>query len=214
MECGKKLLGYYNYTVILTYIGMLIGFTGIIHAFENQTFHAFICLMLAGFCDMFDGTIASTSKKRTELEKCFGIQIDSLSDLICFGVLPASTVYSISTKSHFVFIICSMYILCALIRLAYFNVDEQERQKKSTGSRQLYYGLPVTLSALFVPTVFGLSELLLQKQDIPLTLTLFVMGVLFLLPFPVQKPGLIGKICMILCGLVEVLLIVFVHLHV
>ena len=49
-----------HYTVILTYIGMLTGFIGIVYAFEKNTFGAVICLMIAGFCDMFDGTIAST----------------------------------------------------------------------------------------------------------------------------------------------------------
>ena len=42
--------------------------------------------MAAGFCDMFDGKIAST-RKRTRQEKRFGIQIDSLSDLACFGIM-------------------------------------------------------------------------------------------------------------------------------
>ena len=49
--------------------------------------------MIAGLCDMFDGKIASTME-RTRQEKRFGVQIDSLSDLICFGVLPALIVYS------------------------------------------------------------------------------------------------------------------------
>ena len=56
---------------------------------------ALLCLMFAGFCDMFDGKIASTMK-RTKQEKRFGIQIDSLSDLICFGALPALIVFHLS----------------------------------------------------------------------------------------------------------------------
>lgn len=69
MKQEVKLLGYYNYTVILTYIGMITGFLGIVYAFEGNLFYAVACLMIAGFCDMFDGTIASTNKKRTEQEK-------------------------------------------------------------------------------------------------------------------------------------------------
>lgn len=92
MERKGKLLGYYNYTVILTYVGLLAGFSGILAALEGSYRSAMLCLMTAGFCDMFDGAIAST-RKRTEQEKCFGIQIDSLCDLVCFGVLPAVLVY-------------------------------------------------------------------------------------------------------------------------
>ena len=85
---------------------MLTGFIGIVYAFEKNTFGAVICLMIAGFCDMFDGTIAST-KERTQQEKCFGIQIDSFSDLICFGALPAIIVYSQSKHNQIVLMVCS-----------------------------------------------------------------------------------------------------------
>lgn len=209
MKHGEKLLGYYNYTVVLTYIGMLIGFIGIVYAFEWNFFQAVICLMIAGFCDMFDGAIASTNKKRTEQEKCFGIQIDSLSDLICFGVLPASIVYSMSNRNYFVLVISAMYVLCALIRLAYFNVDEQERQKKSVGSRELYYGLPVTFSALALPTIYGINSVFSGKMCSSLTISLLFMSILFLLPFPLKKPQVIGKICVVCCGLAEAMLIFF-----
>ena len=208
MNHDHKLLGFYNYTVVLTYIGMLSGFFGIVYAFEHDFFRSVICLMFSGFCDMFDGTIAST-KVRTEQEKCFGIQIDSLSDLICFGVLPASIVFNLNERSSLVLTVCAVYVLCALIRLAYFNVDEQERQKNHTGPREIYYGLPVTLSALFVPLIFGLNVLLGRRPCAALTATLFTMALFFLLPVPLRKPKIIGKICVILCGLIEVFLVIF-----
>ena len=53
-----------------------------------------MCLAISGLCDMFDGKIARTKKNRTEVEKRFGIQIDSLSDIVCFGVLGVSPVDS------------------------------------------------------------------------------------------------------------------------
>ncbi len=204
----QKLLGYYNYTVILTYIGMLTGFIGIIYAFENNTFGAIICLMAAGFCDMFDGTIAST-KERTQQEKYFGIQIDSLSDLICFGVLPAIIVYSQNRGNHIILAICALYLLCALIRLAYFNVDEQERQQSSDTLREIYYGLPVTMSALFLPVVHGAVCMFSWRPSIALTASELTMAIMFLIPFPLRKPKLIGKICIILCGFLEVAFVLF-----
>ena len=82
------MLGFYNYTVILTYFGVLTGFTGITCVLAENRSGALTCLLIAGLCDMFDGKIASTMT-RTGREKRFGIQIDSLNDLICFGLLPA-----------------------------------------------------------------------------------------------------------------------------
>ena len=191
MEHRQMILGYYNYTVILTYIGMLTGFVGIVYASEGSFRRAFLCLMAAGLCDMFDGTIAST-KVRSPQERCFGIQIDSFSDLICFGALPAMIVYSQNRGRIIVLAVCAIYLLCALIRLAHFNVDEQERQQNSDGPRQVYYGLPVTVSALLLPAVHGAAGLFSWRSSAVLAAALPVMAILFLLPFPLRKPKLTG----------------------
>ncbi len=99
------MIGYYNYTVILTYTSLVSSLVGIFFAAgvgggEPQPDYAVICLMISGLCDMFDGKIART-RSRTESEKNFGIQIDFLCDLVCFGVLPAAIGYSIGMKSWF-----------------------------------------------------------------------------------------------------------------
>ena len=111
------MLGIYNYTVILTYIGFLSGFAGILCAFGGHLTAAVLCLVGAGVCDVFDGKVASTKKDRTRSEKRFGIQIDSLSDLVCFGVLPAVIVYSLG-GSRLRILACGAYVLCALTALA------------------------------------------------------------------------------------------------
>jgi CDP-diacylglycerol--serine O-phosphatidyltransferase len=104
--------------------------------------------------------------------------------------------------------VSTLYVLCALIRLAYFNVDEQERQKYSSTSRELYYGMPVTLSALFLPVVYSTINKLSLKPSIAL-LALFIMSILFLLPFPLRKPKIRGKLCIVLCGVMEILYVTF-----
>ena len=105
-----------------------------------------------------------------------------------------------------VLVVSGLYLLCALIRLAYFNVDEIERQKHSAESRKIYYGLPVTLSALFLPIVYGAALLLGWAPAIPLAVILGVMAVCFLLPVPLRKPGLAGKIVAVACGAAEIAL--------
>ena len=201
------LLGIYNYTVILTYFGMLVAYTGITLALHGNLHSALVCLMLAGVCDMFDGKIASTKVDRTIQEKRFGIQIDSLSDLICFGVLPAVIVYTVSSGSDLSFYISGFYLLCALIRLAWFNVDEEDRQSAETGSRSAYYGLPVTTAALAVPALMGLGQMWSWPLDKLGPAVLLVMGCAFLTPFRLKKPALPGKIGMLLCGGAELLIL-------
>lgn len=193
------MLGYYNYTVILTYLGMLTGFVGLTRAIQGDLHGAMVCLMLSGVCDMFDGKIASTME-RTVQERRFGIQIDSLSDLVCFGVLPGVIVFTLAMEDPLTLLVAGGYVLCALIRLSWFNVDEEERQNGTTQPREYYLGLPVTTAALFLPTILGLAQL----KHWPLApigvLVLALMGGAFLTPFRLRKPHLPGKIGMLLCG--------------
>ncbi len=198
-----KLIGFYNYTVVLTYIGMLIGFLGVMLAIEQQYVGSLICLMVAGVCDMFDGTIASTKTDRTRDEKTFGIQIDSLSDIICFGILPAVWVFCVTPKMTPAFIAIFVFILCGLIRLAYFNVDEANRQASTAERRQYYLGLPITSSALAIPAVYVVGQTFNIEVSTIASITLLVIGICYVLPFKLKKPKLIGEILIVGFGAVE-----------
>ncbi|MCR4821895.1 MAG: CDP-alcohol phosphatidyltransferase family protein [Treponema sp.] len=213
------LLGVYNYTVILTYVGMLFSFAGIHFVFSNHDrsfILALLCLMVAGVMDMFDGKVASTKKNRTPAEKLFGIQIDSMADIISYGVFPSLIVYKLAigdklypidhpTQARIVICICALYLLCALIRLSYFNVDEMERQNQTTESRQEYRGLPVTSIAIILPGVFIVSYFLGSSRP-PIqaaAILLVFMSLAFITPFKMPKPHLLGKIILIFVGLIE-----------
>jgi CDP-diacylglycerol--serine O-phosphatidyltransferase len=163
--------------------------------------------MIAGFCDMFDGKIASTMKTRTKSEKRFGIQIDSLSDLICFGALPASIGYLCGARSIFALIVSMAFLLGALIRLAWFNVNEEERQESEDGCRKAYLGLPVTSSAVIVPFFIGLGYLLELPMDKIFPVILLAVAILFITPFKMKKPALIGKLILISLGILSLVFV-------
>lgn len=194
------MIGYYNYTVVLTYLGMLSGFFGIICIGNGNLPTSLICLMVSGLCDMFDGKIAST-RQRTQQEKKFGIQIDSLSDLICFGVLPAMIAYHCTGEKPYQMVISAAYLLSALIRLAWYNVDEEERQTKESGARNTYLGLPVTTAALIFPMAVGIANAReISVAGIMPWLTICVAAG-FLTPFKLKKPERIGRIIMVALGI-------------
>lgn len=199
MNTSKKpgLLGFYNYTVVLTYTGLLVAFAGICLALNGCIFGAVVCLMVAGLCDTFDGAIAAT-RERTRPEKRFGIQIDSLCDLVCFGVLPALLVGAVNDRSLISDIICGLYVLCALIRLAYFNVLEEERQEQTEQRRKSYLGLPVTTIALLIPIAF-----LADGVKWSGLVLLAVVGIAFLLPFQIPKPSRMGQLALVVLGVLE-----------
>lgn len=206
----KRLLGYYDYTVILTYGGMLAAFHGILCVLGQDYWEAILCLMLAGVCDMFDGAVAAT-KERRHPEKIFGIQIDSLSDLISFGVLPGIFVYAICGQSRLSGLVAAAFVLCALIRLAYFNVLEEERQRQSTDKRRSYLGVPVTTVALALPAMYLLYDRRICRRVIYFPILLAVMGIGYLSPVEIRKPGAAGKAGLIVLGVLEALaLLIFV----
>lgn len=199
----RKLLGYYDYTVILTYCGMLFAFCGILRAVSQNYWEAVFCLMFAGVCDMFDGAVASTKADRTADEKRFGIQIDSLSDLVSFGVLPGVFIYMITGKNAIVGLICALFVLCALIRLAYFNMLEEERQRQTDEKRRSFLGVPVTISAVLLPIFYLLYHYRICRTSICFPILLILMGIGYLLPVEIRKPGFLAKAGILILGFFE-----------
>ena len=106
-------------------------------------------------------------------------------------------------------LIASVYVLCALIRLAYFNVLEEERQRRSTEKRKSYLGIPVTSIAVLLPIVYLLYDCRVCKSVICFPILLSFMGAGFLAPVEIKKPGLLGKIGIIILGILETLGMIF-----
>ncbi len=202
------MIGFYNYTVILTYIGLASAVAGIFFAFgiyggESRSTYAIVCLMISGLCDMFDGKIARTKKDRTDDEKKFGIQIDSLCDAICFGVLPAIIGYSVGLDHIVDLPVLILFPLCAVIRLAYFNVAEESRQKKTSDVRKVYEGLPVTSVALILPLLYSFHKDIGSCFPQVYGTAMLLIAIAFITRFKVKKPGMKTMLAFIGVGFLE-----------
>lgn len=222
------MIGFYDYTVILTYLSLISAGTGIVVALSGggHPYLGTFFLLFSGLCDAFDGKVARTKKDRTRAQQDFGIQIDSLSDLVAFGVLPAcigaallrtspainaalgdtSVRWQVGAGRLVLYGVLVLYMLAAMIRLAYFNVTEQERQQQEKGCRSHYLGLPVTSAALIFPLVLLLQYITPGDITAAYIGVMILTGFLFLLRFRVRKPGLRGVLIMVGIGAVEFLL--------
>lgn len=204
------LIGFYNYTVWLTYLSMISSVVGISFAINYAStgnnvmiIVAVVCLLFSGLCDMFDGMVARTKKDRTEEEKSYGIQLDSLADVVCFGVFPAIIGYCIGATAWWQIAILAFFALAGLIRLAYFNVTEETRQKVETGKRKYYEGVPISVSPLVVALAFCFkNSLSAECFTVLYTLLILVNGVAFIAPVKIKKPGKAGIITLITVGVV------------
>ena len=200
------IIGKWNKSVILSYIGLFFGVFGIYFAvITNNIKAAFACLILSGICDMFDGTIARKCK-RTEEEKEFGIQLDSLNDVFNFAALPILIFIGMGLTEIYNIIIYCVYAMFAIARLANFNIKTANPNKKA----KYYEGLPVTSAAIIFPVFYLLSFLLKENIfNLVYSLIILLVGILFVTNIKVAKPGLKMSILFLVMGIVAVILYLF-----
>ena len=172
-----------------------------------------LLLLLSGLCDAFDGKVARTKKNRTKAMQNFGIQIDSLADIVAFGILPVCIGLALWNHSathaeagsfvlpHSVPILIScLYILAAVVRLAYFNVTEEERQSTGASKREFYTGLPVTSASLIFPTLVLLQRITRADLCWLYHAVMLATAGAFVGKFHVKKPNLRGILILVALG--------------
>ena len=198
------MIGFYDYTVVVTYISLVSSILGMFCAIDGRLPLAVFCLAFSGLCDMFDGKIARTKKNRTDDEKSFGIQIDSLCDIVCFGILPVILGYKLGMCKSYSILILIFYGLAGLIRLAYFNVMETKRQSETSENRKYDQGLPITSMAVIMPLLFVVSVFFPGFHYFVglLHAAMLIVGFLFIFNFRFRKPT--NQELVLLVGIVAV----------
>ena len=180
------IIGKWNKSVILTYVGLTISLIGTFISITNPSLIKFavIALMFAGICDLFDGAVARKCK-RTEEEKAFGVEIDSLVDVFCFIAFPVVLLTAMGLNKWYDIIVFVLYVIFGIARLGYFNISTADSSK----SFDYYTGLPVTAVALVFPLMY-LFKLCLNEfaLNIVLTITTLLIAILFVLKIKIKKP--------------------------
>ena len=197
MKREKKLfIGCFNKSVILTYIGVIFALAGIFILIDLQETEqmnlVMFCLIISGLCDLFDGFIARKCD-RNETQKAFGVQIDTLCDIISFVIFPSILLYKMAFQHHsqMVFtvsiVMIILYVLCGSTRLAWFNI------LANAGSKTTYYqGVPVTYISFVVPVFYvGIQRIpfLMRNINDIFVILYGVMGFLFVANLKIKKPS-------------------------
>lgn len=196
----KLFLGYYNKSVILTYIGAAAAIFGMALSFIGEIKYTMLCLIVCGVSDLFDGMIARRCK-RTDEEKEFGIQIDSLTDMVSFAVFPAVICFAMGNTGWYHIIISAVYVIAAITRLGFFNVSTS-----TEAETKFYTGLPVTFASLIVVSAYIIGSIF-NITEILIPICLFVTALLFVFKIKIVKPR---GIAYILLGLLAIALAVAV----
>lgn len=222
MKCeSKRFVGFWHYGVILTYLSVISAVVGICFSIGgNQRSYpevGVICLLLSGIFDGFDGAVAKTRKNRTRTDAMFGERIDSLSDLIAFGVAPVMIGFGMRIHRWYYMIVYAAYILCALVRLAYFDVTEEIRiEQEGGGSRRKFYeGLPVTNAGFIIPCFF-MAATCFRSEAVQTAIMLSGYGIIafaFVLRFKMPKFGVKGLVIVMSATILLLVLILILKIN-
>ena len=137
-------------------IGVCIGLSSIKFALDSKYEIAVIAIIFAALIDGLDGRIARLIKGTSKVGK----ELDSLTDVISFGVAPAFIMYfwSLNNLGKFGWLLCLIYVVCVVLRLARFNVHSNE---ETSWKDNFFEGVPSPAGGILVlmPLIYSLSEL-------------------------------------------------------
>lgn len=159
---------------IFTLINGTLGFFAIYSILNGELLLASRIVFVCIFFDSFDGFLARRNNNCAE----FGRSLDSLSDIISFGIVPSLIFISYGTNNLYGLFLGALYVISGLLRLSRFNALNSDE----------YFGLPITLGAIFL--------ILLFLAEIPFYLysALLVMAsILFISNFKIKRPSKNGK---------------------
>ena len=140
---------------MLTLIGVCIGLTSIRFALDGRFEFAVVAIILAAVIDGLDGRIARLIKGTSKVGK----ELDSLTDMISFGVAPAFIMYfwKLNTLGRFGWLVCLIYVICVALRLARFNVNTGQ---DPSWRDNFFEGVPSPAGGILVltPLIFSLTN--------------------------------------------------------
>lgn len=201
----------FNKSCLITYFGVAFGTLSMYTAFRNMAYdvdytlsYPLIFLILAGICDMFDGKFARACK-RTEEEKAFGIQLDSLADTFCFLAVPVVFMLSFGMTEWYHVVSYALLVLCGVSRLGYFNINAD-----LDVATKVYQGLPVTSTSITYP-LLGLLSIVISTDALRIVYLIATLVTATLMVVKIKIPKFTGiwyKIIPVLAAILIILLMV------
>ena len=168
---------------MLTLIGVCIGLTSIRFALDGRFEFAIVAIILAAVIDGLDGRIARLIKGTSKVGK----ELDSLTDMISFGVAPAFIMYfwKLNTLGRFGWLVCLIYVICVALRLARFNVNSGQ---EPSWRDNFFEGVPSPAGGILVltPLIFSMTnfEFITINYDIVVPIFFIVTSLLLISKFP------------------------------
>ncbi len=198
-------IGIYTAANAVTLLGLVSAIMSCFLATQGNFKFAVVMLLLSSVCDLFDGRIARANPSRTEKDKLYGIQLDSICDVISFGVTPAFIAYNLGFQKVIDLVIYLFFIACGAIRLSYFNTLALATPGKAV---KTFRGLPIPASSFTLPFLMMLMTFIPAGVTVWLSRLMFLgLGFLYILNIKVKKPTIKTATIFLVSQLVILLII-------
>jgi CDP-diacylglycerol--serine O-phosphatidyltransferase len=178
------ILGAYDLACLVTLFGLVAAIGACVLSVEGLIELALVSWIMAGLADLFDGPLARR-QQRSAYQKEFGVQLDTVVDVVAFVVTPFVIGLRFGLRSPTALLLMLLFVICGVVRLAHFNTMSAQGQDLATHHR----GLPVTYTALVFPILFIAKDFWpLSAFQLLLEAAFALLAVLFVIDVPIRKP--------------------------
>lgn len=205
----KVIIGIYRNCDFVTMLSSIFGIIGIICAMNAHISLAIFSLIMSGICDSFDGVLAR-KRNNTKKEMIYGCEMDSLSDIVCFGVLPIIISIKDGVNQWWANVIYVMYALAGIVRLAYYNtlyhVDED--------SKGYFIGFPITSVAIIYPIIWLIFRTKkIMYSNIMVVAMFFCLALSYIVRVKIKKIDTKWKIILAILGIAFIIVAIIIKIY-
>lgn len=200
-------LGNIHQSNVIILLRLFFGAVGVGFALISEIQYAFVSLIVAAIIGIFSYRLGATFE-RDEAQISFALELEVLSDMVVYGLLPVAILLKLSAASVWGVVLVALYLLAVAIRLAHFN-----RSARFQGEipENAYQGVPLQASAIVLPIISLLGYLMdLSVFQYVFALVYILLGLGYVMDYPIPK--IPGKFILPLAGLGVLLAIVLIWL--
>ena len=183
---------------LISFLGLISTVVGIWLCFVGRINYGVILLLLSGICDGVDGEFAKRNRKKTQNPE-YGIQLDSLADIVCSGVFPIVICLSLGFVDWYFMVAYCIFLICGITRLTYYNVNS---------SKEKYFkGVPITVSTFVIPFLFFITRVCWAYL-----ITILLLSMLYVLNIKISKPTIKFRLCFSIIAIILVIVYLYFYL--
>lgn len=206
---NRFFIGYYNLANLVTILGLCCSLLACFLMAQNNFAVAMLAFACAGLCDMMDGRIARASNASGKRVRFYGVQLDSLCDVVSFGMVPCFMAFWLKYDGIVDILIYLLFVACGATRLANFNMEVALDSPNLRSSH--FTGVPIPFSVIVFPLLM-IVHILAGPVAWLFRLAFLLTGIGYVLRVRIPKPSGRAQVVIILYELVVLITLLIVTL--